>query len=181
MYYRMETDGMQLTAFVEKDFGPAIFKLTIGSCYGAEEDELPFRFSYRDPYDKPLLDYIAGKCVMSRRLVETLEMAGVNNLQKFKAELRDEKSDLVNRDFYVVNVIGLVAAANFSKPESLPLGGGHVFTNLTVIPGEAHDLLMFRLAESLIDVIVHEQVAKVIEAGNFRGVLLTPVSFKEGT
>ena len=176
MYYRMGTDRRILTAFVEKKSGPAIFALTIGSHYDAEADELPFRFSFRDPEKQPLLDFIGGDCLMSRRLVETLEGAGVDNLQKFEAELHDETSGEINRYFYVVNVVGLVAAADLSKSKSLPLGGGHVFTDLTVDPSKTQGLLVFRLAESLIDIIVHERVAKAIEAGKFHGVLLTPVS-----
>jgi len=35
---------------------------------------------------------------------------------------------------------------------------------------------MFRLAESQIEVLVHEQVADAIKAGNFEGVVLEPVA-----
>jgi hypothetical protein len=34
---------------------------------------------------------------------------------------------------------------------------------------------MFRLGESLIDVIVLERIARAIEAGGFRGLVLKPV------
>lgn len=51
-----------------------------------------------------------------------------------------------------------------------------VFTRLTIDPGRAQGLLMFRLAESLIDVIVHEKVARAIAAGQFSAVALTGVT-----
>lgn len=47
---------------------------------------------------------------------------------------------------------------------------------LTVDPGRAKGLLMFRLAESLIDVIVHGKVARAIAAGQFHAVALTAVT-----
>lgn len=176
MYYRMETDNMQLTTYIEQESGPAIFKLTMGRLYTPKEGALPFRFTCRDPDGNQPLDYVDGNSLMSRRLVAALEVAGVDNLQKFEAELKDQTSGDVNRDFYVVNIIGLVAAADMTNSEALPLGEGQVFTSLKVAPGKPRDLLMFRLAESLVDVIVHEKVAAAIEKGGFRGVLLSPVS-----
>lgn len=176
MYYRMQTDRLQLTTFIEQESGPAIPKLTMGRLYTPKEGALPFQFTSRDPDGNQPLDYIGGKCLMNRRLVAVLEGAGVDNLQKFEAELRDQTSGEVNRDFYVVNIIGLVAATDIENSESLPLAEGQVFTSLKIDTDKASGLLMFRLAESLVDVIVHEKVAAAIEKGGFRGVLLSPVS-----
>ena len=76
----------------------------------------------------------------------------------------------------VVNIVGKVAAADMKQSQAISLGGGQVFTRLTVDPGRAQGLLMFRLAESLIDVIVREKVARAIAAGQFPAVALTPVT-----
>lgn len=176
MYYRLETDDMELTAFVEHEAGPPVYRMREGRLYGSDPAQNPFSFSYEDWQDPPLLDYVDGDCLMSRELVRTLESAGVDNLQIFDASLTDKNTGVVNQDFCVVNVIGLVEAADSDSSESLPLGSNVVFTKLVVDPAKAHGLLMFRLEESRSEVIVHERVAKAIEAGNFRGIKLTPAS-----
>lgn len=53
----------------------------------------------------------------------------------------------------VVHIVGKVAAADLTPSQAISLGGGQVFTRLTVGPGRAQGLLMFGLAESRIDVI----------------------------
>lgn len=176
MYYRMDTDGMELTALVDKEAGPAIFSMIEGRLYEMDPGEEPFAFSFEDWQEPPLLDYISAQCLMSRALVATLEEAGVDNLQIFDAPLTDREKDEINNAYCVVNVIGLVEAADMDSSESLPLGSGEVFTKLVVDKEKAQGLLMFRLAESQTDLIVHERVANVIKAGNFRGVALTPVT-----
>ncbi len=176
MYYKLDTDRMELTAFVTKEEGPAIFSMSEGRPYEMDAGEEPFFFTFEDWQDPPLLDYISGKCLMSRELVQTIEAAGVDSLQKFDATLKDTKTGEINNSFVVVNVVGLVEAADLDSSESIPLGSGEVFTDLVVDQDKAHGLLMFRLAESRSDIIVHERVAKAIESGSFRGVLLSPVS-----
>jgi len=167
---------MELTAFVDKETGPAIFSMIEGRFYEMDPGEEAFAFSFEDWQDPPLLDFISAQCLMSRALVTTLEEAGVDNLQKFDAPMTDREKDEINHGFCVVNVIGLVEAADMDSSESLPLGSGEVFTKLVVDKEKAQGLLMFRLAESQTDLIVHERVANAINAGDFRGVTLTPVS-----
>jgi hypothetical protein len=176
MYYRMQTDGLQLTTFTTKKAGPAIFEMVRGALYNFAGDPPTFRFESRDSSGNPIVDYISGKCLMSNRLADALEGAGVDNLQRFPAELVDAQSGAVNREFCVVNVVGLVAAADLQRSSALPLGQGWVFPSLTIDASKPLGLLMFRLAESLVDVIVHEQVASAIRAGSFRGVRLESVT-----
>jgi hypothetical protein len=176
MYYKLDTDRMLLTALVDQETGPAMFRMREGRMYDMDPGEEAFSFSYQDSQDPPLLDYISGKCLMSKNLVETLEAAGVDNLQKFDAPMTDVRDGEINHGFCVVNVVGLVEAADMDSSDSLPLGSNVVFTKLAVDPEKAQGLIMFRLAESRSDLIVHERVARAIEAGDFRGVTLTPVS-----
>lgn len=176
MYYKMRTIGRQLTAMIDQESGPLVYQLTMGRHYEAKPEKLPFRFSYQKLQDGPLIDYIDGEALMSKRLVTAIEAAGVDNLQAYPAELRDEATGELNEGFVVVNIVGLVAAADLAQSDSLPLGGGQVFTDLALDEGQAHGLLMFRLSESLEDVIIHERVAKAIEEGDFPGVALVPLT-----
>lgn len=175
-YFRLQSDPLQLAGALRQESGPAAFRLARGEPYDASPDELPARFSYSRPGDKPLAAYYSGKCLMLRALVEALQGAGADNLQIFPAVLTEKTTAEVCEDYCVVNVIGKVAAADMKQSQAISLGEGHVFTRLTVDPGKARGLLMFRLAESLVDVIVHQRVAQAVAAGQFRGVLLTPVT-----
>ena len=176
MYYKLDTDRMELTAFITQEEGPAMFRMREGQLYEMDPDEEGFSFSYEDEQVPPLLDYIAGKCLMSRELVQVLETAGVDNLQIFDAPLTDAATGEINTGYRVVNVIGLVEAADMDSSDSIPLGSGSVFTALVIDTEKAQGLLMFRLAESRTDLIVHERVADAITAGQFRGLTLTPVT-----
>lgn len=68
----------------------------------------------------------------------------------------------------------MVECAKLDESEKLPLGGGFYFQNLGIDPEQTHDLLVFRLKESLMDIIVHEKVAKKLEEKQIRGITLTP-------
>lgn len=171
-YFRLQSDPIRLTGSPEKQSGPTIYRLARGELYNVKPDMLPFRFSYSGA----LCAYYSGSCLMARGLVEALQGTGVDNLQVFPAVLTDGATGEVREDYCVVNIVGKVAAADMRQSQGISLGGGQVFTTLTIDPKRAKDLLMFRLAESLVDVIVHEKVAKAIAAGQFRAVLLTPVT-----
>jgi hypothetical protein len=176
VYYALKCDVAGMTAEITKESGPPIPELAEGQFFTPNPGSRPFVFSVDNPGGEPLFDFYSGRCLMSRRLVDTLRAEGVDNLQTFDAELRDAATGASRRDFVVVNVLGLVAAADLDASQSITLGEGHVFTDLKIDASKACGLLMFRLAESLIDVIVHERIAKAIEAGGFRGVVLKPVS-----
>lgn len=178
-YYALDCDEVSMTGYIEKVSGPEIpirgklFPDTKSRIYDPDDYVFPYRMTFLDKCGKPPFDYYSGKSLMSRRLVETLEAAGVDNLQKFEVVMTDKTTGAVNHDFFVVNIVGLVAAADMSKSEAIPLGGGQVFTRLEVDPSKPRGLLMFRLAESLIDVVIHERIAEAVAKGDFRGVTLS--------
>jgi hypothetical protein len=176
MYFRMETDSRQLTTFVVKDAGPALYNLVEGAWYRVDDEWLPYKFTYHDPSGDLPIDYISGNCLMSNRLIAALRLAGVDNLQVFSAELKDRDSGTINKDYSVVNIIGIVEAADLTNSESLPLGDKKIFTKLKLDDQKARNLVIFRLAESLIDVIVHEKVVDVVnKTEEIRGILFSEV------
>jgi hypothetical protein len=168
MYYQLESDEGGMTAYVKRVHATS-YPLIQGVPIDATKEVLPFRYRYRDPYGKPLFDYYSANKLMSRA-------AGVDNLQKFETEMEDETTGKVSADFWTVNIIGLVECANLEASKTSELGSSFYFHDLVISPEKAGDLLMFRLAESMINVLVHEKVAHAIQAGAFRGVVLTPLS-----
>lgn len=171
-YFRLESDPFQLTGSVDQESGPPVYRLARGETYGARPETLPFRFSYSGT----LCAYYSGECLMSRELVDALRESGVDNIEVFPAVLVDSSTAEERDDYCVVNVVGKVAAADMKRSDGISLGDKQVFTKLTVDAKKAKDLLMFRLAESLVDVIVHEKVAKAIAARQLRAVALSPVT-----
>jgi hypothetical protein len=139
---------------------------------------LPWPFTLKLAAERKLSlsDYYSGTNLMSQRLVDVLLACGVDNLQIFPAAISRADDAETIPDYCVVNVLGLVAAADPGKSKSRPLANVKFFEKLAVDPARARGLLMFRLAESLTDIIVADSVAQAIKAGDFTDVTLEPVS-----
>jgi hypothetical protein len=85
-------------------------------------------------------------------------------------ELIDPVAGKTYSDYKAINIIGLVAAADLSKskyhaPSGTPLIDTD-FDSLAIDESKARGLLMFRLAESVNAIVVHESVRAHIEKHN---------------
>jgi hypothetical protein len=146
--------------------------------------ELPFKFemdvernvddgSY---YQPTMYAYFDASNLMHKKFVETIQAAGVDNIEVFPAVITWEEKDWVIEDYVVVNIVGLVSCAVKDQSDTSPIADVDYFHSITIDPARTNNMLMFRLAESQIEVLVHEQVADAIKAGNFEGVVLEPVA-----
>ena len=183
MYYRLDADLNGMRQYWEALNNQHALTY-MGRLLTVEDDvlELPFKFGVNFSYgvdgDEPkqtLYDFMPNRRVMHTRLVEALRFSGVDNLQTFPAEVLDTASGVVSREFQVVNVIGLVSCADLEASRSHPLGTVYFFEQIVLDPSRTGGALMFRLAESPVEVVVHEKVADAIRAGNFNGVVLEPL------
>jgi hypothetical protein len=108
--------------------------------------------------------------LMSRRLVAALQEAGVDNIQAYETRLiNPQGSPPIAPDYYqAVNIVGSVAAADLGASQTNPDVTEKLismdFHSLTIDELKARDLLMFRLAENVSAVLVHEHVRKIVEA-----------------
>jgi len=108
--------------------------------------------------------------LLSRRLVDALKAAGVNNLQTYETKLvtRFGKNPPPEDLYLAVNLVGLLAAADLAKSKTNPEVAEKMismdFHSLAIDPSKTHDVLMFRLAENVSAVIVHERVKQAVEA-----------------
>ena len=173
MYFRMSSDSMEMTAFITP-ISECSKSLILGRPIDVSRQRIPFRYSYMDPECMPLFDYYDSDSLMSDRLVMELEKAGVDNLQKFPAVLVDEVTGAERNDYFVVNVIGIISCADLRMSRSTELGSLYYFHDLIIDPSKAMGCLLFRLAESRMDVIVNDRVARAISDGNFRGIEFSP-------
>lgn len=99
--------------------------------------------------------------------VMELNKLGVDNIDTYDAEIENPYTNSVLKEYYAVNIIGIVAAADLSKSKfrsfSNPPAIDTVFTDLKIDESKVKGLLMFRMAESVTDIVVHEKVKKGLE------------------
>ena len=118
--------------------------------------------------DAPLPTFLREPVpLVNKQLLSVLRSAGVDNLDVYRAELYYADGRLASDDYYVFNLLGLVQAADLGKsrfdkgqPDRMISMG---FDALAVDPAAARNLLMFRLAENVSTILIHETVKHAIE------------------
>lgn len=117
-----------------------------------------------------LLPFFGSSRLMTEEFAKALQSAGVDNLDLYDAVIQSKDGSVVHRGYKAFNLIGMVQAAGkgtvFNDPPSTRLIDASI-EGLTIDPSKVGDLLMFRLAEFVSAVIVHEKVKRVIEAKQF--------------
>jgi hypothetical protein len=145
--------------------------------------ELPFRFEMEVQVNEDdgsreaprLMAYYDATQLMHKRLVEVLQAAGVDNLQTYPAVLSEAGVVADAQEYVVTNVVGAVACASVDKSDAIPFADRLFFNDLVIDLAQTRGLLMFRLSESLLDVLVHETVAKELMKHAFPYLVLTPL------
>lgn len=145
--------------------------------------QLPFRFEMKvrrneedDTRQVPrMMAYYEATQLMQKGLVSSLKAQGVDNVQEFPALLVEDGSPIEAQDYVVVNIVGTVACASVADSDSIPFADRLFFNDLVIDTSKTQGLLMFRLAESLIDVLVHESVAKPLIQEKHPYLVFTPL------
>ena len=166
--------------------------LRVGSALIGEYPHLPIEVSWfagrriEQPLPKPLVFRVlkesgtwmsaffgAGIPLMRNDLIAALQKAGVDNLDCYEARIEDPRTGTAYSDYRAVNVIGVVAAADMELSHYDRGNASRLidvdFDGLTIkgmpIPG-----LLFRLAECVSAIIVHDQVRQCVEPLQLPGV-----------
>lgn len=105
--------------------------------------------------------------VISQRLRTALLNAGVGNLDTYAVELHDPVNGKVYTDYVAFNLIGKIAAADMGKagfaPESPDRMVSADIDSLAIDEKKTRGALMFRLAESVNVILIHDSVCDAIE------------------
>ncbi|HTV24725.1 MAG TPA: double-CXXCG motif protein [Polyangiaceae bacterium] len=126
---------------------------------------------YWDPEDEagpaqPL--YKAGIPMVRRDVIETLRMAGVDNVETYELEVRSHVTGDVDVSFVAFNIIGVVAAADMGASKIVQDGGPRwiavPFDSVVIDSKAAHDLPIFRLAENVSAIVIHDRIKRQLEA-----------------
>ena len=127
--------------------------------------------------DADLLDFFGPASLLSNALYEALIAAGVDNLEVYDAEIQSEDGKIVHKNYKAFNLIGLVKAADMAKSQfSADVPSRLIdasIQKLEIDGDKARGALMFRLAEYVGAVIVHERVKRAIEAAGVKTVTFT--------
>ena len=100
--------------------------------------------------------------LLTNALIEALARGGVDNLDTYDAVLIDPETDERHDSYKAVNIIGLIAAADMDASNATVHPGGPVidvdFDGLVVDESKAGGQLLFRLAESVNGILIHEEL-----------------------
>ena len=145
-------DGNYLTKTFNRPFEFELYEYQPGGIGMAEFESQPFP-------------------IMSDDLIDALREAGVDNLQTYPAVLKGHYSGVDVTNYKVVNVVGKIAAADMGKSDYIDMGGMGIiavgFKDLVIDESKTHGALLFRLVESITDIIIHESVKNHLEKCGF--------------
>lgn len=176
MYYVIECD------FPLNENGEALME--IHNCFRAGtvrnwKDGQPFKPDaiIPDPIEidfEPLHDYqgepveMVDTCipVMSKKLRVALDCAGVGNIVYFPAILKNRITGRTY-EYYAYKILGIVAAANLDQSEYISFDGDAFMDagieKLVIDEKKANGMLVFRLAENVSTLMVHENIKMYLE------------------
>ena len=108
--------------------------------------------------------------LFSKELVQALQSAGVNNLQTFPVSIVEREGLDIDQEYLAVNIVGCIKCVDMNKSEHTDIAGQQVFAfrQLVIDETKTQGQLMFRLAESLTSIIVHEKVKTYLDKQNFK-------------
>ncbi len=118
----------------------------------------------------------AGAPIMSDALIQAFDECGVDNLETYPCEITDPDDGTIHTNYKVVNVVGLVSAADMEASDATVHESGDPiidvdFDELVIDDSKAKGLLFFRLRESTNALIARKKVKEYIEKKGFTDVI----------
>ena len=113
---------------------------------------------------------------VSQRLRDTLNAVGVSNIDYYPVAVENSDGTIVHQCF-AFNLIGCIACADMAKSDVSSNGIDMIavdFESLVIDESKTRGALMFRLAESVNGIVVHESVKNAIEAAGIDTLTFIP-------
>ena len=89
--------------------------------------------------------------------------AGVDNLQVFPITLTNDHDGSVYDNYSICNIVGLISCVDLSRSKYQPIMDGmYMFEEIAIDLSKTNGALLFRLAESRREIIVHHSVCNYI-------------------
>ena len=130
--------------------------------------EVPLVYTLDPDYPGAMIPmYDIAEPLIRDDLLEALGAAGVDNLQTFPALILDPVTGERHANYKAVNIIGVISAADMAHSVPMNVSSSTMidvgFDSLVLDEAKPGGALMFRLAESVNAIIVHERVKGTIE------------------
>ncbi|WP_444993942.1 hypothetical protein [Aliikangiella sp. IMCC44359] len=134
-----------------------------------EEPEQPIHVEITEGFErKKLLPFFKTPPVASQAFVDALIEIGVDNIITYDVLLHNEDYSVTYEGFKAINIIGLVKAAG---PGTVYLSDSRLIDasidTLELEPRSIKGLYIFRLAESISTIVLHEKVKRHLESKGF--------------
>jgi hypothetical protein len=132
----------------------------------------PLLFTLDDTQPGRVPDFLDGTIpLMSDGLIDALRAAGVDNIDAYRAELSWGDGKLASNHYKAVNVIGVVAATDIDASQVAEGFTAELidtsFDSIVIDESKTGGLLLFRLAEAVTTLLVHETVKEHLEQHGF--------------
>jgi hypothetical protein len=158
----------------EPDLPPPLDLWNSGKRFTVHVPEpLMFSIDEDDAGEMPPMFDTGASLLMDSQLADALKRAGVDNFDSYQAIVLDKKSGMRYENYRAINIVGAVSAADDEKSAGEDIGvvsdGRRTvwFDKLVIDESKAGGLLMFRLAERISYIMIHESVKRVLEASGF--------------
>lgn len=116
--------------------------------------------------------FYSGLLLFNDEMIGALQKSGVNNFQVFDAIIKDTVNNTEYNNYKVINIIGVVAAADLDKSDYEAHDGAALidtdFDSLVIDESKAKGQYMFRLAEAVSAIVIHENVKKSLESNGIQ-------------
>lgn len=124
------------------------------------EPPTPLQIGIRSGYKDDLKEmYYADALVISKRLYNELEAAGVDNMDAYACVISNAETGFKTEDYIAVNLLGLVATGDL---EMAKIRGNLSFDEL-----KAKGMLMFRLEDNPSAIVIHKSVKAHLQNKGF--------------
>lgn len=111
--------------------------------------------------------FYSGVLLFSDEMITVLHKLGITNFQCFDAILCDTVNNVDYTNYKLINIIGLVAAANLDMSDYDSHGGtaniDTDFDSLFLDDSKIKGQRLFRLSESVNGIVIHEEVKNAFE------------------
>jgi hypothetical protein len=109
--------------------------------------------------------YDKGILLFSDVMIEALRDAGVDNFDCYDVVIWDPITKRKFQEYKAVNIIGVISCADLTKSKYSMHDTPSIdvdFDSLVIDETKTHGALMFRLAECVTGIVVHEKVKEVL-------------------
>jgi hypothetical protein len=139
----------------------------------------PVRANVKPGYDGVMAEFWDNPVpLMTQRLFKALQAAGVTNIDAYQAEIIDPAKQTVHKNYVAFNIVGKIAAADLKSSTfdaSLPERMISMdFGSVTIDEQAARGGLLFRLAESVNAIVVHERIRESLETNGINTLTFVP-------